>query len=358
MTIEDQPLSYSGANDLLLWTVYDSNAIDPAKENYQYVAQLFIDSVNVFTAREYPNPTNNRGEFNLGTVIRQYLNAAFKAEQGQGEFALDIEVKFGEQYTGTSNLNITSSTHTVFNCYKGRYYDFTFINGYTNYIATDRPRTVKIVKGSTAYYVPYFSTGTTGITVTVNGVTTTVTPTVANTMQRINIAAPSATSDYTATVGGYTFNVKLVCPGHYTNYTLHFLNRFGGWESMLFNMVCKLQYSSEKRYYNQLPYRVSSSGIISLYSSGVMHQQRTVIGTEFDEKVRIQTDFLTDAEYLWLKELAFSPLVFMQDDPTQDLFWPIHIENTSYEPKQHIVEGLTTLSMDVAFGVKYNTQFQ
>lgn len=127
---------------------------------------------------------------------------------------------------------------------------------------------------------------------------------------------------------------------------------------MLFNMVRKLQYSSEKRYYNQLPYRVSSSGIISLYSSGVMHQQRTVIGTEFEEKVRIQTDFLTDAEYLWLKELAFSPLVFMQDDPTQDLFWPIQIENTSYEPKQHIVEGLTTLSMDVAFGVKYNTQFQ
>jgi hypothetical protein len=86
-----------------------------------------------------------------------------------------------------------------------------------------------------------------------------------------------------------------------------------------------------------------------------MHPQKSTFGVSFSEKLKVSTDFLTDAEYQWLSQLVLSPFVYLED---AGILYPVTIEATDYEFKEHIVDMLTNLSLDIDFGTKYNTQFQ
>lgn len=356
MTIETTPPTYSSANDPLVWVVVDAYSVDIAKLNFKYIAEVRINSVLCFTSKVYPNPINNRGIFELDSIIRNYLVSTFAAEQGAGQFSQSVEVKFGYEYLVGSTLTTampSTSTVVVFNHYGGRTSNFTDLATYVNKPATNRPTTIYITDGATTYYLPYFATTTSAFNVVINGTTTTITPTATNTMHRINIAA-GLSADYTVVLGGTTYKVKVVCDGLYTNYTLHFLNKWGGFDSMLFNKVSRKKYTAEKKSFQQMPYRVSSTGVVSIKTGNVMHTQKSVFGMQFSEQLKVSTDWLSDAEYQWLAQLVTSPIVYLEDNGT---LYPITIGDTNYEFKTNIVDSLTNLSLDIEFGTKYNTQY-
>jgi len=355
MTIEFEPPVNSSINDRLVYVVSDTDATNAALDNYQYVADIYVDSVMVHRCKSYPNPTNNMGEFELSEILRDYVSYAFKAEQGAGEFNLAVTVKFGEEYDGTLYVDLATSTVTYFNCYNGRIGSETYIENYINLPATDRPRSVQMVVGQDEYYVPYYAYSSSPFTVTINGTSTTVTPTAANTMHRINIAAPSATANYTAVINGVTFNVELLCNGLYTNYYLHFLNQWGGWETFLFNKPRRQKFSVERKQFQKLPYRVSSGGDVTIHTDNVMHQQRVNFGQSFSEKLSLKTDWLKDAEWEWLKQLILSPLVYLQKQGS-DTMYPVILNSNEYEVKEYVVDQLTQLTIEVEFGTRYNTQ--
>lgn len=356
MTVETFPPQYSSVNDDLLWVVYDAHSTNATTyPNYKYVGDLYINSVLVFRARVFQRPDNNRGVFNFGNVIREYVNAELLQEQGQGKFAIDVVVKFGEEYGGTTYTNlVTDSTRTYFNHYNGRQNDFTILGSYANKPATTRPTTIEIFTANDKYYLPYFSTSTSAFSIVINGVTTNITPTVANTMQSLNIAV-GATSDYSVVLGGTTYSVKVICEPLYSNYPVHFLNKFGGWETFNFYKVSKKTYEVERKTWQQTGYKVSGSGVVSVKTGSIMYPQKSVYSSKFKEKMIIGTNFLSDSEYRWLSQLLFSPMVYLQDGST---FYPVTIEETNYEERQWIVDRLTTLTLTVSFGTQYKAQFQ
>jgi hypothetical protein len=356
MTVESFPPQYSSVNDDLIWVVYDAHAASPGTyPNYKYVADLYINATLVFRSKTFQRPDNNRGVFNFGTIIREYVQAALQTEQGQGKFAIDVQVKFGEEYGGTTYTNIvTDSSRTYFNHYNGRYNDFTLLGAYANKPATTRPTTIKLFSANDVYYLPYFSTSTSSFNIVINGVTTGITPTVANTMQSIDIAS-GITSNHTIVLGGVTYNVEVICEPMYTNYPIHFLNKFGGWETMNFFKVSKKSYEVERKSWKQPAYRVDGSGVVSVKSGSIMHPQQSVFHSKFSEKLKVSTDILTDAEWQWLAQLVFSPMVYLQDGST---FYPVTIEESNYEERQYINDRLTSLQLTLSFGTSYKTQFQ
>lgn len=354
MTIQSEPVAMQSVNDPLVWAVYDANSEDTAKLNYKYIADVYINSVLVFRAKIYPD-VNYFGVFDLSTVIRQYVNAAFKAEQAAGEFTIEAEIKFGEEYDFVAYPDLVISTYTLANYYNGRRSDTLALADFEDFPATIRDKDIEIVEGSDAYYVPYYATTTTPFDVVVNGTTTTITPTAANTMHRINIADPAATANYTADIDGTVYNVKLVCDNMYKAYYLHFLNQYGGWESMLFNKASKKTYNVDRKSYQQLPYRVSDAGAVSIKSGNVMNDQRTVFGVQYDEKIKIMTDWVSDNNYKWLRQLVCSPFIYLQDG---DTLYSCMIEGSNYEEKTYNTDSLSMLSLDISFGVKHNTQFR
>jgi len=355
MTFESTPPSYSSVNDPLVYVVYDANAVDPTKENYKYVAEVWVNGTKQFTGKYFPQPDNGRGVMDLGNVIREYVAASFKAEQGEGEFKVSIVIKLREEYNGTVGaVVLTDSTRVFFNHYNGRYSDFTILGTYADKPATTRPATIKMVSGCTTYYLPYFATTTTPFDVVINGVTTTITPTAANTMHRINIAN-GLTSNYTVVIGGITYNVQVVCEGLYTNYYLHFLNQFGGYETMLFNKASKKTLDIERKSFQQLPYRVNNSGVVSVKSGSVMHPQKTNFASKYIEKLKVSTDWLLDAEYRWLWQLVVSPEVYLQDGST---LYPVILGDTNYEFKEYITDKLQNFSINIEFGTSYKAQYR
>jgi hypothetical protein len=380
MTFESTPANYSSINDSLIYVVYDAHAADSVTyPNYKYVAEIWINGTQVFTGKYFPNPTTNRGIMDFSTIIREYCIASLSPtgtgilaqELSEGSWRLSVVIKMREEYSGTvGSVILTDSTRIFYNHYNARKSDFTILSSYTDKPLSNRSTSIDLQFTSSNFFIPYFATTTTPFNVVITGGTSTrtktITPTTTNTIQLLNISPvainndyagnfTSSTSSYTVQVGGITYNVNVVCDGLYSNFYVHFLNKFGGFETMLFNKVSKYSYEAERKTYQQLPYRVSSSGVVSVKSGSIMYQQKTEFAGRIKEKLKVSTDWLSDTDYQWLSELVCSPIVYIEDTGT---LYPVIISDTNYEFKKHIVDGLVNLSINVEFGSTYKTQFQ
>lgn len=363
MTVNSQPITYNSVNDSLVYVVYDSNSIDPSKEDYRYVAELYIDAVKVHTCKTYPEPINSFGEFDMGEVIRQYCTLTLKDETTKGEFYLkNVQMKFKEEYNGTiGSVVVSSSTAQLYNYYTGRSSNRVEIEPYAKRIITNRPF-IKIPENCTTFYIPFFGVSNDAIAVylDISSGSFTVTPTTTDAnCQNLNIAQLNIAVDDTLTINstiGQDLKVYVQCEGNYDNYVLHFLNKWGGYESVLFNKVSRKIYDVERKNFQQRAYEVDASGVVSYSANNIMHRQKKTFGSRFNEKLKIQTDNLTNDEYQWLWQLVLSTDIYVQK-VGEDTIYPCEIIESNYEFKDVIVDGITNLALTVEFGTTYKTQF-
>ena len=250
---------------------------------------------------------------------------------------------------------LTDTARVFFNHYNDRGEFQTAIAAYANQPLTNRGVNIDLLSTSAYYFIPYFSTTTAAFTVVINGVSTTVTPTAANTMQLINIAVVGLLTNYAAIINGVTYNINVVPAGMYKNYTLHFQNKFGGFESMLFNKVHKRMLDIEKKEFKQLPYRVDGNGVMTMATGIISNEQRTTFAAKFNEKLNVQTDLLSDVDYSWLYQLNISTMVWLEDNGQ---IYPVVITSSNYAFKEWIVDKLNTLQLDLEFTTSRNTQFR
>lgn len=357
MTFETIPDNYQSVNDILVYVVYDSNAVDATKKDYKYVAEILCNGVKVHTMRTYPNPVNNRGIFDTAAIVRESITPSLTTDLWIGKWWINVQVNIREEYNGTVGSIVATSTEKLFfNTYNGRIDTLTGLSSYTNKVLSNRPTTIYLPSGCATFYIPYFAASASSFNVTINGSITAITPAAANSLININIAN-SLTSDYTVVINGFTYNVVVSCSGLYDNYIVHFLNKFGGFESVLFNKVSRKTFDIERKMYQQLPYRVSSSGVVSIKSSNIMNEQKTMFGIKFNEKLRVSTDLLSTNEWYWLSELVCSPMAYIQQLGSSTLY-PIVITANNYEFKQTLVDGLQQLTVDVEFNNGYKTQYR
>jgi len=94
---------------------------------------------------------------------------------------------------------------------------------------------------------------------------------------------------------------------------------------------------------------------LTYQSNKVFNDQRTTFGKTIKEKLTISTDFLSDAEWLWLADLVSSPMVYVE---INDSIYPVTITETNYDFKSNVVDGLNQLILNVDTGVTLKTQFQ
>ncbi len=306
-------------------------------------------------------------------------------ETGENEFFVNASVHIAEEYGGNEHPAIGDDTdrykddvRTYFNHYNGRLIgNTTNLAAYTNKVVSTRPQANYINTGDAFCLLPYFPIATSGVAVqvkayagstlqgTYNG---TVTPSAANNLQILNVAANAinasagslinaATTHYTVQVNsGVIYTFTLTCEAVYTNYTLHFLNRFGGFESRNFSKVSRKTIDIIKTDFGRLPYTIDASGNVSYYNSNKVYcETRTTYASQYKEKMILNTDILTDEEYQWLADLILSPLVYME---MNGFFIPIAITGNNYEFKKRVNDKLTNLTINVEFGEQFNAQFR
>jgi hypothetical protein len=182
----------------------------------------------------------------------------------------------------------------------------------------------------------------------------------------INAASPGFISSYityytvefntTNITGDSIYRFNLVCEPKYEVYTIHFLNRFGGFESKDFTKVSRRRIEVEKKDYGKAAYTVDSSGVPQYYNAQKVYQETiATYACTWKEKMVLNSDLLPDAEYIWLEELILSPLAYIQID---DYFYPIKITDNNYEPKKAVNDDLTNLTLNIEYGDRFNTQYR
>lgn len=385
MTLTQAPDTFASVNSDLIWMVYDSNAVDPAKTDYKYVAEVCINGseVPVHVERVYPRPDTGQGLFNFGALVRSYVQPkytfsdtpAFLQTMQDGLFHTNIVVRFREEYDGTvGEVVLTDSNRRFTNHYDGKAGSETpWIVGYSNKPATTRHRTIRMPHGCQRFFIPVFRSVQDAYDVVVtaqNEDTTTqehgagvgggdinvynITPAAISNIEIDPLTIPDTDTRYTVAIDGEVFNVELICEGLYKNYYLHFIGQSGGWETALFNKVRKRSKDIERKEFRQPGYRPSESGY-SFASGNVLHAQRTVYAKTWTEKMRLTTDWLTDQDHEWLATLFQSPLVYMDDGTT---VCPVVITNSSYDVKEWINDRIAPVTVDIEYTGQYNAQYQ
>lgn len=390
LTLHFNPGTYYSVHHDLIFTVSDiTKASDPVTyPDYKYVADVYVGGVIIARLKSYPHPTTKFGIFNISNIIRNYIQTSFSPvaaaiqaqELGENEFYVEAQVKLGEEYDFTIYPDIiVDSVRTYFN-----HYSESAITSYVDKVITIRPSVTPVHRDAQFCFIPFLPSDDTQIDLIIrryNGsglissTTQSFTPPVGSTNicqlfnvapAAINAAVPGFINSFVTyyTVEFSTTNItgdsllrfNLVCEAIHDVFTLHFMNQFGGFESRDFTKVSRKKLDIERSDFGRLPYQLDSQGVPYYYNSNqVYNEQRSTYAVQWEEKMTLNTDILTDAEYTWLKDLIVSPIVYLEQD---GFFIPITIPQKNYEPRKVVNDDLTNLTLEIELGKQFNAQYR
>jgi|GEM_PF-1619325 len=337
--------------------------------------------------KSFPNPDNSCGLFNIGMIARNYVGNRFDksangivAKQfGNNEFFCYLQAFMGEEYGDTEYLNLVEDQpRKYYNHYNGRLLSgYTILDGYADKFATNAPAS-RWVRLDSNLFVPYFAKSGIAITLSITATlldssTSTVTygytPTADNLVmfnlspdainfQALGLTINETVKKYTVTIGDQEIVFNLYCEPKYTPYTLHWLNKLGGYDSFDFvKKSVKTLTSIEKKSFTKLQYVMDASGFISNYSDSgkVLNEGVSVYNTQWKEKLKLNSDNISEAEYAWLAELVTSPQIFIEQE---DVFVPVIITQSDYDFKNAVNDRVFNLTIDVEYGDTQNAQYR
>lgn len=146
----------------------------------------------------------------------------------------------------------------------------------------------------------------------------------------------------------FTFEIKRIniqesnCK--YENVALHFLNVHGGFDVFNFKLVSNKNSSIDRKKYNVMTGSFNSSNVYG-YASGDRSTQ--VMTSSNQDSLTVNSDWITEAESIWLKELITSPIVFME---VGSGLVPISISETKYKFSKKVNEKIFNLQVTFDFG--------
>ncbi len=380
MTITYYPPALASVHDDLVFTVTDAHTADPVTyPNYKFIADVYVNGVQVARLKKAPNPTTLVGVFDVAPVVRNYLQAVFAPttalqsfELGAGAFYVDLQVRFGEEYGFTSFYNITDSvSQKVYNNYNRQLFgDDSSLDGRPDNVITNMPF-ASVFLNQDYSFISYFPTTTSGVTVDItpdNGslFSTSIIPSSGYAGQILNVApnvinALSAgkinagTSYYTVSIGGESYRYNVICEAMYEMFELHWLNQYGGYDSKIFSKVSRNTVNIQRSSFGVLPYTVDGSGAVSYYTGATYNETIHNYANQFTDKLTLNSNFLTDAEYEWLYDLLVSTQVFIY---INGFFKSVVITDNNYEIKKRVNDNLTNLTLTVDMGKQMNAQYR
>jgi hypothetical protein len=133
-----------------------------------------------------------------------------------------------------------------------------------------------------------------------------------------------------------TFVIDKSCQ-KYSPIRLHWLNNLGGFDAFTFTKVSRNFTDIERKMFKKFqPLNYPKT-----------FRAKTDYYTKFTDTIQINSDGLTDAEWVGLKELVLSPVVMMEYGAT---YIPVNIKETNYEEKQYVNDRqLSSLSLTLEY---------
>lgn len=142
------------------------------------------------------------------------------------------------------------------------------------------------------------------------------------------------------TTAEYTYNI-LDSNCKYDNYRLHWLNKFGAWDSFNFNLVSRNSLTIDRQTFNQ------SLGTLTGTAYSYAKQDRRTIPfyVNSTQTIEINSDWITGTESSFLEELLTSSEVYWEQSTTQLI--PVIITDKNYEIKKEVNDKLFNLTLKI-----------
>ena len=375
ITIVSSPASGSTLQDDLWHIASSTNSADI---EFKYVFDVWINGTQKIRVRQFANPTTSKGYFNAGNIVRNSMTyewfmpiSDFIVDQPNisGEVGLTYQVRYGEELSGVTTTNMASGNTVAYNfnapLFKRR---LTTIADRANKWFTNRPNYANTEVGE-KLFIGLYLTASKDINVKLyngnNSLIDTNTLTLSAGFYQLNIGSEGILESfllevntvkyYTIDIAGLeTFKVNLVCNPKYTPINVHFLNSWGMFDSLRFDLVSKLSMDVKRKDFEQTDYRFTNTAVN--YLSGNKYYEGNVnYYNNSTFKYKLTASALTDAEWQWAADLIMSPQILMEID---GYYYPVTITNSSYTFNKYVNDRLKPLEIEFTFNTQRNSQLR
>lgn len=392
ITINSTPASYQSVHEDLWFVVSSTNT---AQTSFKYVFDIYIGADIVARIKSFPEPVTAKGIFNAATIVRNYLTKYFTPNTTTTLFSsissgirVAYTVRFGEEYNGTLYTNLANGSYNAYNYYPNILdgigaFNGTWYDDYTANILTRRDinniitrRTggrcfVGLLNGDedntrdwkfevTRYNSGSATTNSSGGTETIlDFALLELSPAAINAYVGSSFIT-SATDyyileGYQDNVSQFSFRVNILCEPRYEAIPIHFLNSLGGYDTFNFSLVNREQRTIERKSYEEIEWQNGATTMNRVNSSNVFYGGAKPFATSQTITYTLTSDWLSLAEYNWVKELIASPEVYFEDS---GYFIPVKVNTNSWQEKKRFADKTYNITLDVEFGTKTYSQFR
>lgn len=131
---------------------------------------------------------------------------------------------------------------------------------------------------------------------------------------------------------------------NYDRYVVHFLNSFGNMDSFTFNLVSDKTSTIEKKDYRNTPYYLNTANkLVYRNSEGDRKNYNTII----TNKIKLNSDWVSDTVYEWLKDLFTSPLIKLED--ANGNLYSVKCTDKDYKERKRVVDKIFNVTIELEF---------
>lgn len=376
------PTNKPSVQDALWHIAFSDNS---GQTNFKYIFDIYNQAgTQLARTKIFPNPQNGRGYFDAGSVVRNLITYDWFQPYGivswnpdtSGQIAVKYVVRYGEDYnidaSAITQTNMASGEVTAYNFVPGL-----FDRGITNYttlenkLLTTRNAKKFYINRNQRFFIGYQTNKALGSStnITLTKVTSTGEDyqTFSYNYDKSQVvqfdfgtkAISEAFGSFLSNAISYTFEWESQlltfiiddCIGKYEPKYLHFMNRFGVYETCEFTLVSKLTSDTERKAFEKSGFEFLTDSVRVKNADNVYMESKINYSQQTNWNYRLTKNFPTDNEWEWAEELIYSPRIYLQEG---DYYYPVTLKTNTYERFKQTYAGLRPLELDIEMNQKRN----
>jgi hypothetical protein len=398
ITINSTPANYSSMHAPLWFVVSSTNT---SQTNFKYVCDVYVNNNLVARLKSFPQPSSTKGIFNVAPIVRNYWSSYFKPSGNTliaytgTDIYVEYELKFGEEYGGTTYTNLEEQSAFAYNYVMDYLYNPTsdaflspsrYDSSYAGFYITNRDKTQLQFQKSLLTTGRLYTSFLSDAENTSKNLSFDVTRYIGS--SSANLLTPSVSwKDYAlldisplgintnlgttfitdattyyevkAKINGVLFDtirVNLSCTQH-DIIPLHFLNAAGGYETFHFTLVNRQTRNIERKSFERLQYEYESAttAMDMTDAYGKLYGGATQFATSQRITYKLISDWVNFTDYNWLKELIASPEVYLERN---NKFVPVTISTSTWAEKKRFADKTFNLELDIDLAYQVNSQYR
>lgn len=388
VTITKSPQNFSPASNPC---EFEFSSTQTGQSNFTFIVELTVNGA-LHSTHQVFTESGIYGSFDCSQILRSFFDSQLETDgtlelptgTNRITYSISVQDKYGAtpipQGTATSSSTLEAINGSLrfdkWIDYDFNDYELTAGGGLLSYFpstanrfcALDESIFLGLIVTSGTYDLTFRLLNSSGGVVATETLTANVSPT--SNLLYLDVSPTTIISETTITLANfeaaYSYDVTVFESGGgsvgtsiiidrecslYDGQRLHWLNKFGAWESYTFNL-----YSEEKTNVNADEYQRNIgewNGTTREYSR--LQGERLNIAKRANDTMSLNSDWIKEDLQQWLvRSLYESPKVYLEI--SHNVFEPVIVSSSNYTLKQRVKEGLIREDLRIRRTYEYRSQ--